>query len=773
MQQTEPTSAPVADSWLGPVEPRSYRRLGLYYLLNWTFALLFWLGLAMALVGAVLGAPVLFAIRGPLRRRRVLYKAVASLWDHEICIANVVLRTPLRPISHWDLTHDSIAVSCVYFTLWKGLCVWLLASVPVLLLALDTTGLPPLRTDLQLLLDEPHPLVYRVAVLAYCGAALYVCDLLLTAMVAVTTKTYMHVFESSEAFCADLAAVYEQPAPLPHLTTYSHRRDQTPWGAAPPSKLTGKTFAVDVVPSAPTPPAMLQLPPTASGLDAADDDEEKDDVLTSAPRRRLLVGRILATSAAAAYDRLSPPFAARAYDALSPPRAAARGVYRALPPASPDEVHFSAYGPVCVGSRPFALDIWAFLAQQRDDVRAAAIEASGARALSREALVPAVAQGALVHVTLDELPSGFALTSDTATHTFVWTGAMERVSFVLRAMSPQAGHCLFKATIVVGHRVSTLRMYVLAHPSHGDDEGVPQLLESTWETLAGDSYHEIAYADLEMHELIGAGAGGDVYRAKYKGDDVVVKRVRASEFGSSGDDVVSAFRHEAAVLDTFGRHPRVVPFVGACSDPAFPLSLVTAFVPHGSLEASRKRLSPLQKDLILADIASAAATIHGAGFVHRDLAARNCLVDASDRGLLADFGLCRRVGQLGGAYVHDGSGPLKYMAPEALTPPYTFTPRSDAFAFGVLLWETLADESPFASLSPVQAAVRVLEGGRLPMLELNPRHQALLQACFQEDPMLRPSMEDIYVALMQRDDAPPAAFEAPGMVRRIGRLTSH
>ncbi|KDO34524.1 TKL protein kinase [Saprolegnia parasitica CBS 223.65] len=698
----------------------------------------------------------------------------------------MVLATPLRPISHWDLYCESVASSVAYFALWKGLCVWLLATTPVLLLALDVQTLPPLRTDLQLFLDDPHPLVYRAGVLAYCALGLYVCDLLASAMVVVTSKVYGRVFKAAEAFQNDLRMVAIDAPVLPSnaLTTYS-QRSQTQQARCDTEATSSKTLHWSLPPSAPTPPAFDKAWPPHS---VQEHDHEDDVVQTFAKpaRRRLNIGRILATSASppsppssTLYDRLSPAVdrAARPYDPLSPPadlsREARQGVFRALPTTpSAADIHFAAYGPLCVGILPFALDIWAFESQQRDDVHAEATTAS-CRALSRDVLLSHVARGTLVHVSLDALPEGFALLSETASHTLVWHGDIEHVSFPLQATAPQSGHVLFTCTIIIGHQVQTLRTYILSHPSHGDDEANVQLLESTMEVQEAGGYTEIAYADLTIKELVGAGASGDAYRASYRGQEVVVKTLRQSAFGDKQDAIVQEFQHEAAVLDKFGKHPRIVPFIGACSDLAFPLSLVTAYVPHGSLETHRSHLSSLQKDLVLADMAAATATIHAAGFVHRDLAARNCLVDSAQRGVLADFGLCRRVSSLGGAFVQEGVGPLKYMAPETLTPPYTFTPRSDAFAFGVMIWETLTEASPFASLSPLQAAVRVLEGDRLPTVELRPRHQALLQACFQADPMRRPTMEEIYTILLEPDASQRTdALEPPIMVRRAARVAA-
>lgn len=107
---------------------------------------------------------------------------------------------------------------------------------------------------------------------------------------------------------------------------------------------------------------------------------------------------------------------------------------------------------------------------------------------------------------------------------------------------------------------------------------------------------------------------------------MVVKTLRPSEFGDNADQIVAAFRHEAAVLSLFGRHPNIVPFVGACTDLSQPLSLVTEYLPFGSLEdqlsARRSPLSTEQKTRILCDAASGFLNIHEGGFIHRDIAAR-------------------------------------------------------------------------------------------------------------------------------------------------------
>ncbi|EQC34965.1 serine/threonine protein kinase [Saprolegnia diclina VS20] len=262
------------------------------------------------------------------------------------------------------------------------------------------------------------------------------------------------------------------------------------------------------------------------------------------------------------------------------------------------------------------------------------------------------------------------------------------------------------------------------------------------------TYEEIAYDELEMKNLVGRGNFGDAYRARYRGQDVVVKTLRPSEFGDNQDQIVQEFRHEAAVLSLFGHHPNIVPFVGACTDLSQPLSLVTEYLPFGSLEDQRSQLSAAQKQQILKGAASGFLNMHEGRFIHRDIAARNCLVDANLNAKVCDFGMCRRVGAVGGSYFAHGTGPLKYMAPESLTPPHAFSYQSDVYSFGVLIWETYHGVSPFVGLNGTEAAARVLSGDRLALSEAIPLHlQDLVTQCFRDDPSKRPSMAQVLLAL--------------------------
>ncbi|KAF0711049.1 hypothetical protein As57867_005396, partial [Aphanomyces stellatus] len=323
-------------------------------------------------------------------------------------------------------------------------------------------------------------------------------------------------------------------------------------------------------------------------------------------------------------------------------------------------------------------------------------------------------RGAMAHVRL-EVPDGFEVLDDPV-KAFSWTGDITSVKYHVQCTSSAPpGQVLFQATIVVGAKVMTLKSYVFVSPTAMALESEMAELSCELEMLP-ETFEEIPYHDLDFKELVGRGNFGDAYRAEYNGKDVVVKTIRAQHFGDTNDEIVREFRHEAAVLNMFGHHPNIVPFVGASTDLTQPLALVTEYVPDGSLESKlggpTQLLSLGQKESILSGAAAGVLNIHEGGFVHRDIAARNCLVHRGGV-KICDFGMCRRVhGSFGGSYLEEGGvGPLKYMAPESLVPPHSFSYGSDVYSFGVLMWETFSEARPFSDLSGVAAAARVLEGG--------------------------------------------------------------
>ncbi|OQR89866.1 hypothetical protein THRCLA_09537, partial [Thraustotheca clavata] len=395
-----------SSEWLGPLEPRSYRRTGIYFIMNGCFALVFWVSFAFSLAFLLLFLPLLVVYRSPLRRRRVLHKAVAFLWEQEIAISNLVLPEPLRPILHWDLCRSSIAASLIYFSLWKASCAWILSSLPFILVLVDTSWLPSYGTEVEFFVESPHPLVARIGLLAYLCLCVVVSDCLVGYIVLVTCKMYEYVFDASMMFHHNLNATYNMPPPVATLTTYSR--------LALPGPTPAKATKTVQVPSAPTPPMHV-----VKEMEAASFNESVLD--GKPPLRRLKINRILATSA---YNHLSP---LPQYESFSPPPSVTptRQVYRALDTNS--DVHFAAYGPLCIGMNSFALNIWAFLAQQREDMHAVALESNRVSVLSREALIRQVANGTLINISLDEIPNGFELLSDSKSQSILWRGEMEHV----------------------------------------------------------------------------------------------------------------------------------------------------------------------------------------------------------------------------------------------------------------------------------------------------------------------------------------------------------
>jgi hypothetical protein len=88
------------------------------------------------------------------------------------------------------------------------------------------------------------------------------------------------------------------------------------------------------------------------------------------------------------------------------------------------------------------------------------------------------------------------------------------------------------------------------------------------------------------------------------------------------------------------------------------------------------------------------------------------------------------------------TGTYRWMAPEVIEHrPYGA--RADVFSFGVVLWELLTGGVPYADMTPLQAAVGVVQKGLRPPVPPTcpPPLAELMRACWARDPAARPSFE--------------------------------
>lgn len=175
-----------------------------------------------------------------------------------------------------------------------------------------------------------------------------------------------------------------------------------------------------------------------------------------------------------------------------------------------------------------------------------------------------------------------------------------------------------------------------------------------------------------------------------------------------------------------------------------------AFIEGQDLHAllATKRKLPLERALHIArQMCAALEAAHNEGVIHRDLKPQNIMIDGNDNVYVTDFGLAKSlVSDLSDTTqsVLTKSGEIlgtpRYMAPEqVIAQPVDH--RSDIYSFGLIFYEMVAGETPFAGRSMVEVMYqRVKERPRNPQTlapDLPTPVAQIILRCLEKDPEKR------------------------------------
>ncbi|KAL9358491.1 hypothetical protein Peur_046614 [Populus x canadensis] len=258
--------------------------------------------------------------------------------------------------------------------------------------------------------------------------------------------------------------------------------------------------------------------------------------------------------------------------------------------------------------------------------------------------------------------------------------------------------------------------------------------------------------EIDAHRLlferkIATGSSGDLYKGTFCSQDVAIKVLRGEHLD---DKLQSEFVQEVSIMRKV-RHKNVVQFIGSCTRPPS-LCIVTEFMSGGSMyDFLHKQKGGLNLQSLLRvaiDVSKGMHCLNQNHIIHRDLKSANILMDENGVVKVADFGVARVQDQTGVMTAETGT--YRWMAPEVIEhKPYDH--KADVFSFGIVLWELLTGKLPYEQLSPLQAAVGVVQQGLRPSIpsHSHPKLVGLLKRCWQRDPFLRPEFSEILELLQQ------------------------
>ncbi|CAM0913094.1 unnamed protein product [Alopecurus aequalis] len=284
-----------------------------------------------------------------------------------------------------------------------------------------------------------------------------------------------------------------------------------------------------------------------------------------------------------------------------------------------------------------------------------------------------------------------------------------------------------------------------------------------------DNLQIIKNSDLEELRELGSGTFGTVYHGKWRGSDVAIKRISDRCFAGKDSEeqrLKTDFWNEACKLASL-HHPNVVAFYGVVLDgPGGSVATVTEYMANGSLRQALQRHEKIfdrrRRLLIVMDVAFGMEYLHGKNIVHFDLKSDNLLVNLRD----PQRPVCK-VGDLGLSKVKCQTlisggvrGTLPWMAPELLNGSSNLvSEKVDVFSFGIVMWELLTGEEPYADLHYGAIIGGIVNNTLRPLVpeSCDPQWRSLMEQCWSAEPSERPSFMEVVQRLRAMATSPTKA----------------
>lgn len=209
----------------------------------------------------------------------------------------------------------------------------------------------------------------------------------------------------------------------------------------------------------------------------------------------------------------------------------------------------------------------------------------------------------------------------------------------------------------------------------------------------------------QITERIGQGGMATVYKAYQPSlDRFVALKILAADLAKS-EDFVTRFEREARTIARL-RHRNILTIFDYGRQDDF-LYLAMEYVEGGTL---KDRLGWPQSFAYAVDITTqigqALAHAHHLGIIHRDIKPANVLVGPDNWLLLSDFGLVKLVEDSLQLTISGASlGTPQYMSPEQAQGGEVDR-RSDIYSLGVVLYEAITGQPPFAPDNPVAVIMK-------------------------------------------------------------------